>query len=474
MTIHVSANSGCNLGCSYCYEEPDRQHSQADIDAEYDIEEIMARLRQFEAKYDEVPGMHGGEPLLVRDEHLERIFSWIYETYDLEETGRHTHIQTNGTLLTEEHVEMFERYRVSVGISCDGPADLNDNRLARSEMDGELRDVTERMTERTLDAIDTLKESDVGVGVIVVLTKQNAGTDERLDRLLEWMDDLTRHDVGGHYNPAIPYEDVQEDESLSPERLKEVYLRTWEWMKAEPYRHWGPMGDYQDNLLGNKLSNCVNNTCDVFNAGAAKIATGDGATTGCGKTWAAAGDGNAFLQGDSTGNEYNDTEERYEMLKQVPGPHTDDEDDHGGCKGCRYWNVCQGGCPSAGIEYDYRNRTRWCAAKYALYERIEDDMRSMFPGLRLVTDAPWDAPLAEETSRRNVDIKPFAGLHFGQSSNGKPTVRGGAHDESDVWSLAHDSLSFDEVVEQYRDRYDEEHLTIDRSRQSVHADSDSQ
>ncbi|WP_135855222.1 radical SAM protein [Halorussus salinus] len=435
MTILVEPNTGCNLGCTYCYEEPDRQHSQADIDAEYDIEKMMDRLEQFSEKYSEVPSLFGGEPLLMRNEHIEQIFEWIYQEYDLEETGRYTQIQTNGTLIEDEHIEMFEKYRVHVGISCDGPPGLNDLRLARSEVDGEMRDVTETMTERTLDAIDRLKKTDVPVGIITVLTTQNAGTDEKFEQLLDWMDDLTQHGIHGHFNPAIPYEDIQEDQSLSPERLKEVYLRSWEWFKAEPYHQWGPMTNYIDNLLGNHLKYCINDKCDPFNAAGAKVIKGDGATSGCGKTWSGVGDGSAFLQGDSTGNEYNNTEERYEMLKQVPGPHTEGEEDQGGCKGCRYWNVCTGGCPAAGMDYDYRNRTRDCEAKYALYKQIEEDVRAMFPGIRLITDAPWDAPLADLTITNDVDIMPFAGMHHSQAED--PNVVGGSHDAPSVEEIAY-------------------------------------
>lgn len=441
MPIAIQATTGCNLGCTYCYEEPDRKHSQAEIDAEYDIEKIIDRLEQFHDKYPdtEIPSLHGGEPLLMRNEHLERLFEWTYERYDLEERGEYQKIQTNATLIQDHHIEMFEKYRVAVGVSCDGPADLNRKRLARSEIDGEMRDTTDTMTQRTVDAIERLMDADTHVAIIVVLTDANAGTDERFEQLLDWMDELTRNDVFGHFNPAIPYEDVQQDDSLSVERLKEVYLRAWEWVNEEPYRRWDPMTRYKDNLLGNQLGACINSKCDVFNAGAAKKIKGDGSTTGCGKTWAAVGDGGDFLQGDSTDSEYDVTEERYDMLKQVPGPYTEGADDQGGCKGCKFWNVCQGGCPSSGLEYDYRNRTRWCEAKYALYEQIEKDMRSMFGGIRLVTDAPWDAPLADQTSHREIDIRPFAGLHWSQSDD--PSAVGGSHDEPSVAEIAADGAA---------------------------------
>jgi len=473
MTIHVSANTGCNLGCTYCYEEPDRHHSQEDIDAEYDMDLIMERLEGWKDEYpNQTPGFHGGEPLLVRDEHLEQIFEYVDEHWD-----GSSHVQTNATLIEDHHFDMFVEYDVGIGVSCDGPGELNGNRKARAEMDGDDRDITDRMTSRTHEVLEEMATRDeLSGGIIVVLTKANAGTDEKFERLLDWMDWLCRNGLSGHYNPAIPYEDIQVQDSLDPERLKEVYLRTWEWTTEKSYRRWGPMQQYQNNLLGLQLGNCVNNKCDVFNAGSAKIVTGDGSTTGCGKTWDAAGDGNAFLQGpDSPTHGYNETEERYEMLKQTPGVHGD-EPDQGGCRGCRYWNLCQGGCPSSGKEYDWRNRTIWCKAKYALYERIEEDMRSMFPGVRLVTDAPWWAPIAEHVRDRHGPLRfnPWKEMQHGEDGQAvRPSVghqpRGDDDQELVREVLGEGSMS--DMIRYYSEEFDPEMISADPEDGSVHADS---
>lgn len=459
--------------CSHnCYEEPDREMKESQIDNEYDIEKIFEKLEDWHEKYpDKVPGLHGGEPLLLPDEDLERLFSWIDERYD-----GSTSIQTNGTLLTDAHVEMFVEYDVSVGMSVDGPAELNNERVARAGDEN----VTQKMTERTHEAIEKLVEHDeLTPGVIVVLSETNAGTDERLKKLLDWMDWLCKNGASGHYNPAIPYPDVQEDISLSPERLKEVYLQTYAWTKQQPYRDWDPMSEFKDNLLGNQLKNCVVNRCDVFNAGAAKIIKGDGSSTGCGKTWATVGDGTTFLQGDETDNAYNETEERYEMLKQLPGPQTEEVqegemEDMGGCKGCRYWNLCQGGCPSSGLDNDYRNRTRECKAIYALYEAIERDLRGMFPGIRLVTDAPWDFDIASLIATGEADIKPFGRIRQGTTDN-SGTVTGAGAEVGTVVDELQKSMGakfpFEKLKEYYQSQYPDEMLTMNRDTNDIHADS---
>lgn len=468
MTVHVSIDTGCNLSCTYCYEEEDRVENGNDVNADYDMDAIFEQLEEWKQKYPtDAPGWHGGEPLLIDNEDLEKVFEWVDKNYD-----ESPHIQSNGTLISDEHVEMFKEYDVSVGISCDGPPELNKARKSRG---ADNEDVTDNLSEITNENLRKLGEKGITVGVITVLTTVNAGTDEKLEKLLDWIDELNQMGIMGHYNPALPYDDIQTEHSLDPSRLKEVYLQTWEWMKEEDYREWNPFRDMQDNLLGNHLSNCVNQRCDVFNAGAAKIVKGNGETTGCGKTWSTVGDGIPFLQGPSSDTEYDSDDERYEMLKQVPGPFTRDEPDMGGCKGCDYWNVCQGGCPSAAIDQDYRNRTRWCEAKAATYERIEQDMRRMFPNIELITDLPWNAKLGESAAHYQLDIKPFGAMRPGVP--GKSSAFGGY--ENDFKSIDEripeelmPELTFDEQVREYKNRYDEENVTFDKEEGSIHADSD--
>lgn len=471
MSLHISATTGCNLGCSYCYENPDRERKQEWVDRQYDIDEIMKTLKEWNTRYPkECPGLHGGEPLLIREEHLEKMFSFMYDNWD-----NGPSIQTNGTLINDEHIRMFNEYGVNVGVSCDGPVELNKERKAAGERGSDESNITDRTSERLHENIEKCIDAGVDLGIITVLHETNAGDDESFEKLLDWLDWLNQNRVSGHFNPAVPYEDPSTDDvALSGERLKECYLRTWEWMKEESYRSWGPMRDYVDNLLGNQVRNCVNNKCDPANAGAAKIITGDGETTGCGKTWGQYGDGSSFLQGPSNDSQYDQDEERYEVLKQTPGWVTEGEPDMGGCKGCKYWNVCRGGCPGAGQDDDYRNRTHFCQAKYALYEKVEHDLRALLPNIRLITDLPWDAEVGDRAYNWQLDIKPFAAMRPGVEG---ASAADGAfnHDFGSVRDQVPDEAipnrTWEETKDFARSKYDEAILTFDDESHSWHADS---
>lgn len=476
MSIFVSATTKCNLGCTYCYENPGREVTRAEVEAQYDIEKVMDRLEEFRKRYPDVPGVHGGEPLLMDNEDLERILEWSDQHYD----GT-IGIQTNGILIDDETLDLLAEYEVSVGVSVDGPAELNDLRQSKS---GSV-EATRAMTQKARENILKLAKTDgPTVGVIVVLTEQNAGTDAKLEKLLNWIDWLNHNSVSGHYNPAIPYEETNRGTALSPERLKEVYLQTWEWLKRERYRKWDPFDGFVDELLGFGIKSCSDGKCDLFNTDSGKLVSGDGETTGCGRTWGIGGDGARFLQGVSAGNGRNPSEERYEVLKQKPGPHTEavkngDVEDLGGCKGCRYWSICHGGCPAQSLDRNYRNRARTCKARYAIYEQIEKDLRGAMDSIRLITDVPWDQQITPYASR-GLDIKPFGHLRF-DLTKGVPSAKNEKADlptvEAAVQKAANemetdDNEPFEGFVERYLTFYGAEDANVDWENKQVRVETD--
>ena len=56
------------------------------------------------------------------------------------------------------------------------------------------------------------------------------------------------------------------------------------------------------------------------------------------------------------------------------------------CKGCRYFVACTGGCPSEGMNGDFRSKSSHCESYYAMFRCIENILRKIFPGIFLVID----------------------------------------------------------------------------------------
>lgn len=160
----------CNIQCEYCYQNPQRDAQS--LARTYDIDLMKAAVMAHGGPF----ALFGGEPLMVPAADLERLWSW-----GLEQFGGNA-VQTNGTRVTDEHIRMFKAYRVSVGISVDGPAELNDARRRGS------LEQTRAATAKTLETVGRLCQE--GLQPSLIVTHRLNASAERLGTLCRWFRDL--------------------------------------------------------------------------------------------------------------------------------------------------------------------------------------------------------------------------------------------------------------------------------------------
>lgn len=121
----------CNIACDYCYYFFGGDESYKDRPA-YLTAEVARKLIAFltqgvtDLDLQEIEIIfHGGEPLMIGKERFatfcENFRSGLQKVVKLRLS-----VQTNGMLVDEGWVELFERLGVGVGVSLDGPRDLND------------------------------------------------------------------------------------------------------------------------------------------------------------------------------------------------------------------------------------------------------------------------------------------------------------------------------------------------------------
>lgn len=129
-TFLLKIASRCNLNCDYCYvyQGPDQSWRTR---PKFMSPEVATRAFQRIAEHVRSRGLtevaitfHGGEPMLAG---IDRIRNYV-------ETARATipakidfGIQTNGTLLDQKVLNLFEEHDVKIGISIDGNRDQNDS-----------------------------------------------------------------------------------------------------------------------------------------------------------------------------------------------------------------------------------------------------------------------------------------------------------------------------------------------------------
>ena len=127
-TVLLKVASRCNLDCKYCYfyHSPDQGWLRQPARMSWEtIEAVIARLTEL-CLHQQRPVavvLHGGEPLLLGTAKLVRLLEGLRSALGHESTIA---LQTNGTLVNDELVELFAETRTVVGVSIDGPSNVND------------------------------------------------------------------------------------------------------------------------------------------------------------------------------------------------------------------------------------------------------------------------------------------------------------------------------------------------------------
>lgn len=127
----VKIASRCNLNCDYCYEYNggDTSWRQMPSTMSYELATALAaRIREHAETYalSHVHiGLHGGEPLVVPLQRLERLVR-LFRSLEAPSRSIGISLQTNATLLRREHAELFRETDVEVSVSIDGDRSAND------------------------------------------------------------------------------------------------------------------------------------------------------------------------------------------------------------------------------------------------------------------------------------------------------------------------------------------------------------
>lgn len=332
----------CNIQCQYCYQNP--QRDAGNVPRAFDIEAMKAATEREGGPFT----IFGGEGLLVPEADLEELWAWGLERW--ESNG----IQTNGVLINDEHVRMFRQYKVQVGISVDGPGELNDSRWA-----GTL-ERTREATAKTEANIERLCTEGLTPSLIVTLHRGNA-TADKLPRMHEWFKQLEAMGVTSArlHVLEVDEEGVGAAYALSTEENLEAFMsfaaleRELTTLKLDLFQ------DMRNLLQGTDDSTtCVWNACDPYTTRAVRGVEGFGQASNCGRTNK---DGIDFVKSDVEGFE------RYLALYHTP-------QEHGGCKDCRFFLMCKGQCPGTSIDGDWRNRTEHCDLWKGLFRTLEEQM----------------------------------------------------------------------------------------------------
>lgn len=203
--VHLEVSNSCNLQCNYCYFVS----KSPNLDS-FSLSQLENLIRQVFCRSCEDVNIvfHGGEPLLRNAQWYSEACNLIVSLANEYNKKVRFQLQTNGTLLSQSHLEVFKRYEVIVSVSLDGPVDIHN--VARGGY------------EKTISAIRALQKSHIFGSVISVISKHNYRC---VNKIVELLVDLNVKSY--HFNIASiigsPKELILSSDEIA-EYYKDAYL----------------------------------------------------------------------------------------------------------------------------------------------------------------------------------------------------------------------------------------------------------
>src|SRR4051812_5551691 len=122
--VILQSTGFCNIDCSYCYL-PDRANSRQTMDFSTVAEVARLIFTSKLLKRDLDMVWHAGEPMTLNASYYREAIR-IIEAARPPDIAVHYGMQTNGTLISDAWIDLFEEHKIKVGVSLDGPRDLHD------------------------------------------------------------------------------------------------------------------------------------------------------------------------------------------------------------------------------------------------------------------------------------------------------------------------------------------------------------
>lgn len=165
-TVIVKVTNDCNLNCKYCFVEETVPRNQI-----IPIETIQRLFDELEA-YAAPPVIHltwhGGEPMLAGIEFYRKVLD-LQKSYKKSFVNA---IQTNGTLINEEYARFFKENSFLIGVSLDGPKNINDLVRIDKANKGTFKKVVKNL--------QILRRLEVNFGILATIAKHNVNQAKEL------------------------------------------------------------------------------------------------------------------------------------------------------------------------------------------------------------------------------------------------------------------------------------------------------
>lgn len=241
----------CNLRCSYCFTSMDKAlegHAALPVMGE---EILRIAITQALAAGPERLHFvwHGGEPLLAGIRFFETAV-WFQQELNGKSKTIENSVQTNGTLMNDQWISLFQRNKFGVSISLDGPEAIHDRYRRYPSGEGSFHHVQK--------TIQRLQAHGMDIGVLTVITPHMTITPQEL--FFTFLSQNIR-------NFAISPCCLPGDLAISPEDYADFSIGLFDVWLAEGSTsvQINPFEDIVSGLLGYSPRLCwMRGTCTMF------------------------------------------------------------------------------------------------------------------------------------------------------------------------------------------------------------------
>lgn len=351
-----TVSEACNLACDYCYYSrcngrPEKIETISDEVLEKFIKEYM-EMSNGTTSF----AWQGGEPLLAGLEFFEKVVD-LQAKYAPRNTIISNTIQTNGTLINEKWAKFFKKYNFLVGVSLDGPQEINDARRVTGSGKGSFQSI--------INGIKILKDENVDFNILTVLHENN------INKASELMEFYQSEDF--RYVQFIPCMDFNSQDINKPGRFL-ITPKEYGDFLCEAFDFW-----YNDGypVISERF---FDNMLAVYLHQEAELCTH---RKSCPKTVLFEQNGNAYPCDFFIHEDYSLGNIGQSSLRDILNHSTYDEflskktTLAPKCENCEYLNLCYGGCPRNRNWYDPKELQTdyFCQSYKQIYQYAEERMQ---------------------------------------------------------------------------------------------------
>ncbi len=173
LTAIIKSTTRCNYRCKYCFVNADTSGEDMTLGTlRTTIHKLLSTANDSAVRFI----WHGGEPLLCGLEFFDSVVA-LQREFNTQNKECTNAIQTNGSLLDDETIDFLKKNHFRIGLSLDGPRELNDVIRLRGRDAGTY--------DTTIERVRLLREHGLTTGAIATITRHNCHYPAELFRLFK-------------------------------------------------------------------------------------------------------------------------------------------------------------------------------------------------------------------------------------------------------------------------------------------------